>query len=82
MKLEFNWPSGFRGKIFENVDGRTHGRGSHWYKLKSHLQLEDLKPSPDLLNNIKISQGQLRLIFLNIICFTIYGHGGHFGQMT
>ena len=45
-------------------------------------KLEDLKVlkrSPDLLNNVKISQGQLRL---NIFCFTIYGHGGHFGQMT
>ena len=23
MKFEFNWPSGFRGEVFENVDGRT-----------------------------------------------------------
>ena len=21
MKFEFNWPSGFRGEMFENVDG-------------------------------------------------------------
>ena len=27
MKLEFNWPSGFRGEMFENVDGwETDGR--------------------------------------------------------
>ena len=26
MKFDFNWPSGFRGKMFENVDGRTDGR--------------------------------------------------------
>ena len=46
------------------------------------LKLEDLKVmkrSPDLLNNVKISQGQLRLI---IFTYTIHGHGGHFGQMT
>ena len=27
MKFEFNWPSGFRGEMFENVDGRTTDSG-------------------------------------------------------
>ena len=41
------------------------------------MQLEDLKRSPDLLNNVKIGHGQLRLIIQ-----TYYGHGGHFGQVS
>ena len=38
-------------------------------------QLEDLKVlrrSPDLLNNVKIGQGQLQLIMEQILFFTIY----------
>ena len=38
-------------------------------------KLEDLKVlrrSPDLFNNVKIGQGQLRLIIKHI-CFTIFG---------
>ena len=31
MKFEFNWPSGFREKMFENVDGRTFGSGELKY---------------------------------------------------
>ena len=27
MKFEFNWPSGFREKMFENVDGWTTDAG-------------------------------------------------------
>ena len=48
------------------------------------MTLEDmkvLKRSPDLLNNVKISLGQLRIFFKHIR-FTIYEHGGHFGQVT
>ena len=30
-------------------------------------KLEDLKRSPDLLNNVKISQGQLQLIMKHIM---------------
>ena len=43
-----------------------------------------LKRLPDLLNNVKIGQalGQLKAFYLNIFCLTIYGHGGHFGQVT
>ena len=41
-----------------------------------------LKPSPDLLINVKIGQGQLKAFYLNILFLTIYGHGGHFGQVT
>ena len=47
-------------------------------------KLEDLKVlrrSPDLLNNVKIGQGQLQLI-MEPICFTIYGGCRHFGQVT
>ena len=50
-------------------------------------KLEDLKVmkrSPDLLNNDKIGQGQLGLLFNHnmLFGFPIYGHGGHFGQVT
>ena len=44
-------------------------------------KLEDLKVlrrSPDLLNNVKIGQGQLQLI-IEKNCFTIYGVCRHFG---
>ena len=27
MKFEFNWPSSFRGRMFENVEGRTTDAG-------------------------------------------------------
>ena len=48
----------------------------------SKLKLEDLKVlrrSPDLLNNVKIDQGQLQLIMEQIL---FYHNGGcsHFGQ--
>ena len=55
---------------------------SYLKKLNSYLKLEDLKVlrrSPDLLNNVKIGQGQLQL---NKFCFTIYGGCRHFGQVT
>ena len=37
MKNEFNWPSSFRGEVFENVDGRRTDAGhrSHWYAFGS-----------------------------------------------
>ena len=44
-------------------------------------KLEDLKRSPDLLNNVKVGHGQLRFI-IQTFCFTLYGHGGHFGQVS
>ena len=46
------------------------------------LRLEDLtvlKRSPDLLNNVKIGQDQIRLIMKHIL---FYGVCGHFGQVT
>ena len=43
--------------------------------------LKFLRRSPDLFNNVKISQGQLRLIIKHN-CFTIYGGCSHFGQVT
>ena len=33
------------------------------------------------VNNAKIGQST-KAYYLNIFCFTIYGHGGHFGQVT
>ena len=46
------------------------------------FKLEDLtvlKPSPDLLNNVKIGQNQLPLIMKHIL---LYGGCSHFGQVT
>ena len=48
-----------------------------------HLKLEDLKVlrrSPDLLNNVKIGQGQLQLIMEQILFYHICCR--HFGQVT
>ena len=48
---------------------------------KQDLKLEDLKDlrrSPDLLNNVKIGQGQLQLIMEQILFFNHI----HFGQVT
>ena len=45
----------------------------------------DLRRSPDLLNNVKIGQGQLQLIMDQILFYHIWGlYGGcsHFGQVT
>ena len=44
--------------------------------LPSDLELEDLKVlrrSPDLLNNVKIGQGQLQLIMEQILFYHIWG---------
>ena len=49
----------------------------------TNVKLEDLKVlkrSPHLLNNVKIGQGQR--YYLKILCFTIYGYGDHFIQVT
>ena len=48
-------------------------------------KLEDLKVlrrSPDLLNNVKIGQGQLQLIMEKIVLPYMYGVCRHFGQVT
>ena len=45
---------GFLTIILSSYAGPQH--------LLSTNKLEDLKRSPDLLNNVKIGQGQLRLI--------------------
>ena len=47
-----------------------------------NTKLEDLKVlklSPNLLNNVKIGQDQLRLIMKHIL---FYGGCSHFGQVT
>ena len=53
-----------------------------YFLLILKVKPEDLKRSPDRLNNVKIAQGQLRLVIENTFCFTIYEGGGHFGQVT
>ena len=48
------------------------------------IELEDLKVlkrSPDLLNNVKIGQGQLRLIIQTYFVSPYMG-SGHFDQVT
>ena len=50
----------------------------------SSSKLEDLKVlkrSPDLLNNVKIGQGQLRLIIQTYFVLSYMG-SGHFDQVT
>ena len=52
--------------------------------LWSIFKLEDLKVlkrSPDLLNNVKIGQGQLRLIIQTYFVLPYMGNG-HFDQVT
>ena len=49
--------------------------GIAWSYSITNFILEDLKVlrrSPDLLNNVKIGQGQLQLIMEQILFFTIY----------
>ena len=49
------------------------------YNLSSDKKLEDLKVlrrSPDLLNNVKISQGQLQLIMEQFCFYHIHFHRG------
>ena len=52
--------------------------------LKNIFELEDLKVlkrSPDLLNHVKIGQGQLRLISQAYFVLPYMG-SGHFDQVT
>ena len=44
--------------------------------------LKVLKRSPDLLNNVKIGQSQLRLIIETYFVLPYMGGCSHFGQMT
>ena len=47
-----------------------------WQTFTSTMKLEDLKVlrrSPDLLNNVKIGQGQLQLIMEQILFYHIWG---------
>ena len=48
------------------------------YKLED---LKVLKRSPDLLSNVKIGQGQLRLIIQTYFVLSYIG-SGHFDQVT
>ena len=54
------------------------------YKNRLYTKLEDLKVlkrSPDLLNNVKIGQGQLWLIIQSYFVLPYMG-SGHFDQVT
>ena len=46
-----------------------------------NVELEDLKRSPNLLNNVEIGQGQLRLIIQSYFVLPYMG-SGHFDQVT
>ena len=66
----------------QNVSSAAVVIGASRVNQKIRLKLEDLtaqKLSPDLLNNVKIGQDQLRLIMKHILFF---GGCGHFGQVT
>ena len=53
--------------------------GKNWKMLLKQVDLTVLKHSPDLLNNVKVGQDQLRLIMKHIL---FYWGSGHFGQVT
>ena len=55
-----------------------------YHECDGRIELEDLevlKHSPDLLNNVKIGQGQLRLIIQTYFVLPYMG-SGHFDQVT
>ena len=51
------------------------------YNLVKLEDLKVLKHSPDLLNNVKIGQGQLRLIIQTYFVLPYMG-SGHFDEVT
>ena len=66
----------------QNVSSAAVVIGASRVNQKIRLKLENLtalKLSPNLLNNVKIGQDQLRLIMKHILFF---GGCGHFGQVT
>ena len=70
--------------VFPCADPGIFVRGGGGGPGQSDKKQEDLKVlrrSPDLLNNVKIGQGQLQLI-MEQFSFTIYGGCSHFGQVT
>ena len=61
--------------IVQNIQCKGHN-DNIIYNLHPHKKLEDLKVlrrSPDLLNNVKIVQGQLQLIMEQILFYHIWG---------
>ena len=77
---EFGWISSIGLEEDSVTDGRTE-RGECHVSIAFN-KLEDmtiLKRSPDLLNNVKIGQDQLRIIIKHIL---FYWGFGHFGQVT
>ena len=77
-----------------NGDAFHRGKGVQIYTMasskhaqKAHIKhkLEDLKGlkrSPDLLNNVKIDQGQIQHIMKHILLYQIFGVVAIFGQVT
>ena len=63
--LDWNWKTNISGKCIVNLYyGMMHR------STKNKMKLEDLKVlrlSPDLLNNVKIGQGQLQLIMKHFV---------------
>ena len=81
--------------IYRNTK-KNYGNGRNYFAIiytpsraktidmKLKFKLEDLKVlrcSPDLLKNVKIGQGQLRLITKRIFFYHIWGLS-HFGLVT
>ena len=64
---------------FLSANGQRHNFGTLYQPTQVQNKLEDLtvlKRSPDLLNNVKIGQDQLRLIMKHILFNGGYGHFG------
>ena len=47
--------------------------GPNKFKIKKLEDLKVLRPSPDLLNNVKIGQGQVQHIMKHILFYHIWG---------
>ena len=75
---------GFSMLTLNHGSGELKTNSAPWWPHFWTNKLEDLrvlKRSPDLLNNVKIGQGQLRLIIQT--CFVLpYMGNGHFDQVT
>ena len=65
-----------RGEVSPTKRGTTTAVAT--FKLED---LNVLRRSPDLLNNVKIGQGLLQLIMEQILFYNIWGCS-HFGQVT
>ena len=66
-----------------NIWSRQHfqDKKSGGIRVNKLEDLKVLKRSPDLLNNVKIGQGQLRLLIQTYFVLPYMGNG-HFDQVT